>query len=386
MKIALLRQRPASLGGAETTLVYLVRGLLAAGCEVAVYGIEPEAAVLEVLGPGCRYVRVPVWGGKTCRLLAYAMNSRRLLAEAEPQVVFSLERTPGAQVYRAGDGCHREWLQRRAAGLAFPARALQGFSLFHRVMLALETRLFAHPRLKRVIANSRQVQAEIIRHYAVDPARIRVVYNGLDRARFHSLAPDAREAVSRRLRVPAGAELILFVGSGFKRKGLTYLIEAFGSLSHKRYLLWVVGKGNAAPYLSLARRLGVADRIKFWGPMREIAPFYQAAAVLAMPTIYDPCSNAVLEALGCGTPVITTAADGAGEFITAGQNGGVLARPQDASALAKELAIWAVRGRDPEVRRAAQEAVGRLSWPATVARTIEILEKAGGAPAGGIDG
>ena len=56
---------------------------------------------------------VPVWGGKTGRLLTYALNTRRLLRDAGPQVVFSLERTLSPQVYRAGDGCHREWLPPR---------------------------------------------------------------------------------------------------------------------------------------------------------------------------------------------------------------------------------------------------------------------------------
>ena len=55
-----------------------------------------------------------------------------------------------------------------------------------------------------------------------------------------------------------------------------------------------------------ARRLGLEGRLKFWGPQADLAPFYQAATLLALPTIYDPCSNVVLEALACGAPVITT--------------------------------------------------------------------------------
>ena len=54
-------------------------------------------------------------------------------------------------------------------------------------MLAVERRLFTDPGLLRVIANSRQVQDEIIRHYGVAPARLRVIYNGMDRERFHPL-------------------------------------------------------------------------------------------------------------------------------------------------------------------------------------------------------
>ena len=90
MKIALLRQRVWGPGGAETTLQHLARGLAAAGHEVTVYGTEAADAARQVLGPGIGYEPVPVWGGKTGRLLSYALNTRRLLRQAAPQVVFSL--------------------------------------------------------------------------------------------------------------------------------------------------------------------------------------------------------------------------------------------------------------------------------------------------------
>jgi len=377
MRIALLRQRVTALGGAETTLNHLVLGLVAAGHEVSVYGTERVAAAQVALGPGAAYIRVPVWGGKTLRLLSFALNARRLLKDAGPQVAFSLDRTPGAQVYRAGDGCHREFLCRRAPYLSPLNRAAQRLSPFHRVMLFLERRLFTHPGLRRVIANSRQVQEEITRLYGVDPARLRVVYNGLDRQRFHPLEPEAVTVLRRRLGAPADGPLALFVGSGFERKGLTYLLQAFGSLKDKASHLWVVGKGRIASYRRAAARLGVADRVKFWGPVRETAPFYQAATVLALPTLYDPCSNVVLEALACGLPAITTAANGAAEFITPGVNGAILARPDDIPALTQALAAFLAPGPDPQVRRAAADAVAGLSWERTVAQTLEVLEEAG---------
>ncbi|MDO9070343.1 MAG: glycosyltransferase family 4 protein, partial [Deltaproteobacteria bacterium] len=150
MKIALLRQRVTALGGAETTLSYLARGLAAAGHEVSVYGAERAAAAQAALAPGVAYVRVPVWGGKTLRLLAFALNSRRLLKDAGPQAVFSLERVLSSQVYRAGDGCHREFLSRRAPYLSPLARATQWLTPFHRAMLVIERRLFTSPGLRRV--------------------------------------------------------------------------------------------------------------------------------------------------------------------------------------------------------------------------------------------
>lgn len=377
MKIALLRQRVTALGGAETTLSYLVRGLMAAGHEVAVYGAEPAAAAQAALGPGAAYVQVPVWGGKTLRLLTFALNSRRLLKDAGNQVVFSLERVLSPQVYRAGDGCHREFLSRRAPYLPPLARAAQELTPFHRVMLGVERRLFTSPELRRVIANSRQVRNEIIRLYGVDPARLRVIYNGLDRQRFHPLDSSAVAALRQRLGAPEHGGVILFVGSGFERKGLTYLFEAFGSLRDKASQLWVVGKGHSAPYLRAAQRLGVAGRVRFWGPAAETAPFYQAATILALPTIYDPCSNVVLEALACGLPAVTTAANGAAEFITPGENGAVMPQPDDIAGLAGALTTFLARDRDPQVCQAAAQAVAGLSWEKTVAQSLEVLQEAG---------
>ena len=379
MKIALLRPRITAIGGAETTLSHLVRGMAAAGHAVAVYGTDREAAAQAVLGPGAAYVRVPVWGGKTLRLLSFALNSRRMLQAAGPQVVFSLERILAPQVYRAGDGCHREWLARRTPYLSPPARMAQSLSPFHRLMLFMERRLFTSPKLRRVIANSRQVQQEITRHYGLAPDCLRVIYNGLDRQRFQPPAARARLEQRRRLGAPEAGEVVLFVGSGFERKGLTYLLEAFGGLKDKGCHLWVVGKGRIPVYQRQAARLGISARVRFWGPAADPAPFYQAATVLALPTLYDPCSNVMLEALACGTPVVTTAANGAAEFIARGENGAVLAQPDATAALTAGLAAFLDQGRDDRVRRAAAQAVAGLSWERTVAQTLEVLEEAAAA-------
>uniref|UniRef100_A0A7C3UZ12 Glycosyltransferase family 1 protein n=1 Tax=Desulfobacca acetoxidans TaxID=60893 RepID=A0A7C3UZ12_9BACT len=379
MHIALLRMRVSGYGGAEATLGHLARGLAAAGHQVAVYGAGPQSRAVEALGPRITYVPVPVWGRKTSGLLTYAVNTRRLLRQASVDVVFSLERTLFQHVYRAGDGCHRAWLGRRAPYLSPAGKLGQYLSPFHRVMLWLEKRTFAGPDLQRIIANSRQVKEEIICHFQEDPARIRVVYNGLDHHLFQPLDEAARRSLRRRLGGPEHGNIVLFVGSGFARKGLAYLLESFSRLTDKQTRLWVVGKGRTNLYQSLARHLGVADRVRFWGPQGEAAPYYQTADVLALPTLYDPCSNAVLEALGCGCPVITTAANGAAEFIAPKTNGEVIAHPDDHPAWVEALEYWLSRSPDPRVKQAARDAVAPLSWEAAVSQTLEVLEEAAAA-------
>jgi UDP-glucose:(heptosyl)LPS alpha-1,3-glucosyltransferase len=376
MRIALLRRQVSGPGGAEATVQHLARGLAGAGHQVAVYGAGADRQGAQFLGAEITYVPVPVWGGKTLRLLAYAANSRRLLQKAPVDVIFSLERTFCQHVYRAGDGCHREWLARRRPLLPPWEKLGQTLSPFHRVMLRLEARLFASPDLQRVIANSRQVKAEIIRHFQVDPGRIRVVYNGLDHRVFRPAGESARRELRRRLGAPEEGRIILFAGSGFARKGLAYLLAAFGGLNDQGAHLWVVGKGRVGRYEALAQKLGLAKQIKFWGPQAEVAPFYQAADLLALPTLYDPCSNVVLEALGCGCPVITTAANGAAEFITPGANGEIIPGPDDRRSWERALGDWLARRGDPRVGWAAQNAVAHLSWESTVSQTLVVLEEA----------
>jgi UDP-glucose:(heptosyl)LPS alpha-1,3-glucosyltransferase len=208
--------------------------------------------------------------------------------------------------------------------------------------------------------------------------KIRVIYNGLDRVRFRPRPAPERDALAARLDAPHDSGIVLFVGSGFRRKGLAWLLEAFGQVADPKARLWVVGRDRSRRHERLAQRLGVGERVRFWGAQADPAPFYQAAAVLALPTLYDPCSNVVLEALGCGTPVITTDANGAAQFLIPGVNGAILARPDDVAGLTRFLDDFLARRHDPAVRDAAAGAVAGLSWEATVRQTLAVLEEAAG--------
>lgn len=379
MRIALIRQRYTAWGGAENTLAYLAPEFARQGHEVTILaaswpGEPPGWHTRYRTGKRLRWLRVPVWGGKSGRVLSFALNTRRLLQKEQFDVIFSLDRTLCQDVYRAGDGCHREWLARRWPYATSGQRLGLTLSPFHRLLLDLEQRLFQSPRLRLVIANSRQVQREIQAHYQVAPENLRVIYNGLDRRRF---SPDAvrirRPVISAELGL-SGAECpIVFVGSGFARKGLAFLLQALARLNDPRSLLLVVGQGRTEPYQRLARRLGIAPQVRFFGPQAQVEQFYAAAAVVALPTIYDPCSNVVLEALGCGRPVVTTAANGAAEFITPGENGVILARPDDLDGLAGALVQFQASFGNRRVEEAAVAAVSELSWKRTAQETLEAL-------------
>jgi UDP-glucose:(heptosyl)LPS alpha-1,3-glucosyltransferase len=371
MRLALIRQRLSGLGGAENTILALTREMLRQGHEVTLVTSEPQLPPSLSSLPNLYWLPVPVWPGKVGRLLGFALNARRAVQQRHFEIIFSLERTLRQDAYRAGDGCHQEWLARRRPYDSRLERLHLALNPFHRVLLGLEKKLFRDQGLKLIIANSRQVKAEIIRHYGVDPKKIRVIYNGIDRERFATArlaampAPDLGENLS----VPR----ILFVGSGFKRKGLHFLIKALAAMHCRESRLLAVGQGRSAPYERLAQEEGVAHRVQFLGPQAQVERFYAASQVLALPTIYDPCSNVVLEALACGRPVVTTAANGASEFITIGANGAVIARPDDYQSLAAALDEYLARSADSAVSEAAVAAVADLSWPRTVRETLAAL-------------
>jgi UDP-glucose:(heptosyl)LPS alpha-1,3-glucosyltransferase len=291
---------------------------------------------------GIVFHRVPVIrGASVLKILSFALSAASLLKKESFDIVHSFERTFYHDLYRAGDGCHQEWLlnRHRASPLHRP---LDAVNPRHRAILALQRQIFTPERSMRVIANSMKTRQEIIRHYDYPEDRIIVVYNGVDLDRFH---PRNRD----RLRAPARAVLgltpddlvLLFVGSGFERKGLSgFLHGAAWALSRHPKIplkLIVAGKGNPRPYLALAHTLGLHEKVRFVGAWATIEELYAAADVFVLPTLYDSFANVTLEAAAAGLPILTSRQNGASELFEDGRNGLLVNDPVDVSEMGEKL-------------------------------------------------
>lgn len=334
MKIALIRQRYTPYGGAETYVRELARRIVERGHEVHMLAREwPADESGEII-----FHRIPSRGGPSfIKLKAFAQAVAREIDGADFDLVHSFERTYSQDVFRAGDGCHKEWLQRRARAKGRVREITDRINPKHRAFLDVERRLFSDSRLRLVLAISRQGKDEIVRHYGVPGDRVRVLYNGVDRERFHpGLRADHRESVRRELGIDREEPAALFVGTGFERKGLG---EAIRSLPHCDLKLIVAGKDRPAPYETLARHLGVERKVVFTGPRPDVERLYGGADVFVLPSWYEPFGNVFLEALASGLPIVTTNEVGGAEAVEEGVNGYTVSFPVPPEELAEKLAL-----------------------------------------------
>jgi UDP-glucose:(heptosyl)LPS alpha-1,3-glucosyltransferase len=365
MRLAIVRQRYTSFGGAELFLERALAPLAATGVEIALYSRSwPESGAARAT----RVLVDPPYVGRLWRDWSFARAVCRRLAPAPGLLVQSHERIPCCDVFRAGDGVHAAWLEQRARSLGATGRARIALNPYHAYVRAMERRLFASPRLKAVICNSRMVRDEIASRFGVPGERLHVIYSAVDANRF---SPEAARPFRAELRADIGARdddvVFALVGSGYDRKGVRAAIEAIARTPGTR--LVVVGReSRIRRYAAAAARSGAADRVRFVGPQRDPAPWLGAADAFLLPTRYDPLPNAALEAMACALPVITSTQCGAAELVS-DWHCGLVCDALDVVELSRHVAAL----RDPALRsemgRRAREGASTL----TAERMVEAL-------------
>lgn len=363
MRIAFVRRGFSSGGGAERYIERVAGGLRRLGHDPVLVGDvrwpedrwDCESEVIDARGP---------WD--------FAKKVARRMEHAAWDSVFSLERIFACHVYRAGDGVHRAWMKRRqAAGGGTLQAWFRGLRLKHRQLLTLEEMLFGEGGAPHIIVNSRMVATEIIEEYGVVDDRIHLVYNGYDPGRgceSKQNGEDARESVRQSMGIPEDALVVLFTGSGWERKGLDFLVRALDRLDRRNIHLIVAGRGRMRQGYS-------SDRRHFTGTVAHMRPLYAAADLFVLPTLYDPFSNACLEAMRHGLPVVTTKANGFAEIGCDGIHGEAVAAG-DVAALTVALDHWTSPDFALPAREDCAAMVSHLTIEANVRKTLRVLEQA----------
>ena len=312
--ILIVRQKYTPYGGAERFVSRALDSLVKRGLSVAVMSRRWADDT-----PYSALVCNPFYLGRLWRDASFAKAVCQKLANYKT-IVQSHERIVCCDIYRAGDGVHREWLKQRARSRPPLLRWLEQISPYHRYVKQAEKRLFESDRLKWVICNSHMVAEELKLWFGLADSKIRVIHSGVDTEAFYPGLNKHREEIKERYNIGSFSQIMLFVGSGFERKGLRSAIIALSKTTG--LVLLVVGKDSSQwRFKRLAQHYGVEKRVIFAGPQQDVRHFYGAADAFVLPTLYDPFPNVVLEAMACGLPVMTSSKSGAVDIIEKGRNG-----------------------------------------------------------------
>jgi len=370
MEIGLIRKRFLLHGGAERFTSTLAKELIKRKHDVHVYASAWDNA------KGVTYHDVPVlpFGGSFFKAMMFAFTAKLELIQEPCDIVINNEKVVAGDIYRAGDGCHREWLKVRKQYISSIRAALQLISPFHLLMRLLEKQIFTSKLCKKYIAISEMVKKDIMNNYDVPAKDIKVIYNGVDSSAFRPAVNEAeRENIRKEFGYDKNHYVILFVGSCFERKGLKFLLQAFAQLNSEKARLLVVGKGNKNKYSQYLK--GIEDKVQFTGIIEDREKVFRAADVFAFPTLYEPFGNVQLEALASGLPVITTSRSGAAEIIEEDVHGYVVEKPEDVDDIAKHLRTLAKEGKRKAMGAAARELAQKFPVGKNVSEILELCRE-----------
>jgi UDP-glucose:(heptosyl)LPS alpha-1,3-glucosyltransferase len=380
MRIALVTRRfdPAG-GGTERDLVITARILAHAGHHVTIFAAEVRA-------PSSEWTVRPVVSPRLGRALGLLWFARAAGASARREgadLVLSFARIVDADILRSGGAAHSSYVRAARQWQGRSARIAMRFSPYHRVQMLVERSGFASPRLKRAIAVSDLVRDDLAQTFALAPAQAVTLYNGVDLDRFLP-APDAaaRGEIRHEFGVHDSRPAVMFVGNGFARKGLRFLLEAWPAIEATAWLIVVGTDRAAASYERLARRLGLGDRVRFLGRRPDVERLIRGADALALPSLFEPFGNVAMEAMASGVPVLTTARCGVAEIMPAALRAYIVQEPANRAELAARMNTLIEAA--PGLKAAARAAAERFTWARHAHELLAIIEEAADrrAPAG----
>ena len=319
-------------GGLQRDFLKIALECQARGYPVRVYVLDWQGEVPR----GFDVVRVPTsrWTNHgTYR--AYARWVEADLASRRVAAVVGFNKIPGLDLYYAADPCFAEKARNHWAG------ALYRGTRRCRLLSALERPVFA-PNADTLTLAITQAQIESFqKHYGTGAERFRLMPPGLGKDRRRPAQASAiRDAFRRQFKLGDEEPLLLLIGSGFITKGLDRALRTLAALppALRRTRLFAVGEDKPRPFLRLARRLGVADRVRLLPGSDDVVRFLLGADLLLHPAYSESGGIVLLEAAIAGLPVIATATCGFAHHIEAADAGRIMAEPFDQGRLNEAVA------------------------------------------------
>ncbi len=326
-------------GGCETYIASLARRLAVDGHQIHLYASRwDESALPSTLN--YHKVELP-WCPRFMRPWAFGAACTKALKGKDHDVSIGFDKTWGLDVLYPQGGlfaatAEHNLLKYKSTTTRSIVKFFKTFDLSHQSFLMLERLQYLGMKKSIVIGISEMVRNHFQKYYQISSNDLRLVRIAMDPNRFQETdRPRRRMEWRQKWDIEPSDCLALFVGMNYRLKGLDPLLHAMQLLpANSPIKLMIVGNKHTGGFEKLAVKLGVENRVRFTGFCEDMRNCYFASDFLVHPTFYDPCSNVVPEAMGCGLPVITTRYNGAAEFITQNKEGIVVDDPHDYEKLA----------------------------------------------------
>ena len=333
MQLAFAIYKYFPFGGIQRDLLKIARAALTRGHQVRIYAIRWDAPMPED-DLDIHLIEVEAMANHTL----YERFAERVQAhvKAHPvDLLVGMNKMPGLDVYYAGDSCYEEKARSQRGQLYRSLPRYRHFADFERAVF--------DPLAKTRILTISDIQTPyFIRHYGTQRERFHPLPPGIERDR---VAPADKDRIGREFRaefgIPEDDLLLLFIGSGFIKKGLDRALLALKALPAdlcERCHLHVLGRDNAEPFKRMAIRLGVADRVRFFTEGRDDVPrFLFAADALMLPAYDELAGMVILEAMFAGVPALVTRNCGYAKYLDEAGAGLLAELPFDQSRFNQQL-------------------------------------------------
>lgn len=363
MKIGIVSINYSKKGGSEHRTSSLVEYLISEGHEVIVFANKAE-------GIFTKWVKIPIFPVTSVfKVFSFVRNLSKVINKEGLDVLHCQIRPFCDGIVTLAGGAHKHYIEVVKKNSGLLKKILINLSPYNFYICFLEKRRFRNNIAMPVITNSQFAKNGITTFYPIKTDKIYVIYNGVDSNLF---TPKKKNADGKRLRskleIPENDYIILFVGNDLKRKGLGYLIKALSILKAKgmkKFRLLVVGNGKQFNYKLMAQKERVEKEIYFLKYSETIDEYYASADILVLPTIFDPFSNVVLEAMASGLPVITTYNNGASEIIEDGISGMIVKVSDIVNELVAKISFLESPAQRLKIGVEARRVAERFTWEKT---------------------
>lgn len=233
-------------------------------------------------------------------------------------------------------------------------------------------------KAKRVIAVSEHTKEDLLELFRLPPEKISVVYSGVGES-FRPVPHHETEMFRRS--VFGGRPYLLHVGTLEPRKNLDVLIRSFAEMRRERHIPHVLALVGAKGWMfgnlqKIVIDLGLKEHVRFvdYVAPAELPLWYNCADLFAYPSQYEGFGLPVLEAMACGSPVVTSASSGTGELA-----GDACLTVEPGSQQALEVAMNRVledAGLRESMRMRGLARAEQFSWYKTASQTVDVYEEA----------